>query len=251
MANRQAGGIALKAGATLTGLGTLATLAIFVARASDNSSITNYNRGYGPFAASLSPAPNTTPDELVRPTATPAASPTPGATALGAAMAGPATPTATRDVAHARAARVVLTPTARAPAAGLSAPPLTTNGLAPQTTVMPPAPSPPWTLSPTMSPTPSPTPWRLYRPDHAQPAISRQGAPHPGAHGHDPFAAGRTGRVHTTGPATLREPAPAPQPPMLQGSAGSPNAPGGDSHKAKDPKNVTVAQGPAQGPAHG
>ena len=250
MGNRQVGGIALKAGATLTGLGTLATLAIFVARATDNSSITNYNRGYGPFAAALSPAPTTTPDDLVRPTAAPAASPTPGTPAMGAAMSSATAALATglASPARARAALAVLTPSASPSAVGPLAPPTITNG--PTTNgPAPPAPSPPWTLSPMPSPTPTSglPPWRPDGPNHEQPAIHGHGDPQRGAHGHGPFGpAGNVDEIDpATDPATMQGPAPAPQPPTFQSDDGSPNAPGG--HKAKDPMNAAVEPVPDQG----
>ena len=234
MGNRQLSGIALKTGATLTGLGTLAMLAIFVARATDNSSITNYDRGYGPFAAALSPAPGTTPD-LAPPSAAPAVSPTPETPALGA-TSDPTMHTQTSGVAQARAALAVLTPLGRPPAAGLPAPPSTSG----------PAVNPPWTLSPAPAPTPTSglPPWRPHGSEHA--AMPRHGDPQPGAHGHGGFA-GRAGHGHTFGPDTTREPAPAPQPPTVQSNDGSPNAPGGHGHKAEDPKNVAVETDSAQG----
>ena len=245
MGNRQIGGIAIKAGATLTGLGTLATLAIFVARATDDSSITNYNRGYGPFTAALSPAPTTTPDDMFRPSVAPAAPPTPGTLALGAAMSSAAPPTATAGVMHARAAVAVLTPSAHPPA---PAPPPATNGPAAQATVTPLAPTQPWTLSPSPIPMSGLPPWRLHGPSHAQPGIHGHGYPPPGAHGPDPL--GHAGRIQTTDPATdsatdpamVQGPAPTPQPPTFQSTDGSRNAPSGDGHKAKDPKTVAVEQ---------
>ena len=254
MGNRQIGGIAIKAGATLTGLGTLATLAIFVARATDNSSITNYDRGYGPFTAALNPAPTTTPDDMFRPSAAPAAPPTPGTLALGTAMSSAVPPTATAGVMHGRAAVAVLTPSAHPPAAASPAPPPATNGPAPQATVTPLAPTQPWTLSPMPSPTPTSVlpPWRLHGPSHAHPAIHGHGDPPPGAHGHDPL--GHAGRMPTTDPATdpaidpavdpamVQGPAPAPQPLTFQSTDGSPNAPSGHDHKAKDPKTVAGEQ---------
>jgi len=191
MGNRQVKGIALKAGATLTGLGTLATLAIFVARASNDSSVTNFSRGFGPIAGELDPAPSAPVDAVVLPSAKPAPSPTPNAAALAVAAAPARVSTAPAPVVRHSASMIpsrTATPMPASSSPFALVPPSPQLSPSPRTSPSPPV-TPPWTPSPTAT---LPPPWHgpalnhanVAKRHHQPPPVPRDGSVAKGHDGH-------------------------------------------------------------------
>jgi len=193
MGNRQVKGIALKAGATLTGLGTLATLAIFVARASNDSSVTNFSRGFGPIAGELDPGPGSPSDAVVLPSAKPAPSPTPNAPAVAVVAAAALASTAPAPVVKHSASMIpsrTATPMAATSSPLVPVPPSPQLSASPRTSPSPrmtPRMTPPWTPSATATP---PPPWQgpalkhahLGKRHHQPPPVPGDGSV---ANGHD------------------------------------------------------------------